>query len=53
VKFSPKNDILCIGIAPPVSKIFVYNVANFKWVGEMKSISRVLHIDFAVQSSVL
>jgi WD40 repeat protein len=34
VKFSPNNQYLCVGIAPPVSKVFIYDASNgFKAIG--------------------
>lgn len=49
VKFSPNGQHLCVGIAPPVSRVFVYDpLNNFKPIAQMTgNPSRIIHLDFS------
>lgn len=50
VKFSPDGAILAIGYAPPVSKVYLYDIREEKpkKIGECKGAStRVVSVDFA------
>jgi len=48
VKFSPDGSVLAIGYAPPVSKVYLYDLQSMKKIGECKGAStRVVSVDFS------
>ncbi len=55
VKFSPDGSQLAVGYCPPLSLVYLYDVANkFKKVGECKGAStRIVSVDFSVGGDLI
>lgn len=54
VKFSPQGNTLAVGYAPPISKVYLYDVDSGKKIGICKgSPSRINSVDFTRDGSAI